>query len=116
MKSIFIGAVYDVPASFSEDSLADEVCYNFDEITKLFVARDVSRRFPEYSAEFYHGKELVILKMKVFINQVSNISEPIINMVEVNDLPMCDYSDMFDELKSMKQAFENDNFGGWWFG
>ena len=116
MKSIFIGISYDVPTGFNTTLLSNEVCCNFDEVAELFEAEDVSRRFPEYSAKFCCGDELVTIKMKVFINQVSNISEPIINMIEVNDVPMCDYSDMFDELKSMKKAFESDDFDGWWFG
>lgn len=116
MKSISIGVVYDVPVGFNTTLLSNEACCNFDDVTKLFGACNVSRRFPEYSAEFYHDEELVTIKMKVVINKIASISEPIINMIEVNDVPMCDYSDMFDELRSMKKAFESDDFDGWWFG
>lgn len=116
MKSIFIGISYDVPTGFNTTLLSNEVCCNFDEVANLFCASGISRRFPEYSAEFYHDEELVTIKMKVVINKIASISEPTIDMIEVNDVPMCDYSDMFDELKSMKQAFENGNFDGWWFG
>lgn len=62
-----------------------------------------SLEYPNYSAYFDYLGELVVIKFDIFC-KVSSYEEPHINVVDVNDVLMCDYAAMFEELHDVKSS------------